>query len=85
MPRTRHNRRPIPPKNELEAAAILLLSTAESPAEELLAYSVARLARHAKINNRYGPRGPYTAAKSEDFLDILLNESTDRVFRTWFR
>jgi hypothetical protein len=69
-----------------EAIAILLLSSAQTPEEELAGLAVAQLAfKQKNQNRRYGFRGPYGAPKSEDFLDVLLSKFSDRWFKAWMR
>ena len=85
----RHRRAKKSSITDLEAFAIFLLSTAEDEADEFIAVAVATIAlqqRQAyRFNKHYGPRGPYDRPKSEDFFRIILNESSERIFKAWFR
>jgi hypothetical protein len=85
----RHRRQTKSAISELEAFAAFLLATAEDDDEELIAICTATFAleqrRAWRFNKRYGRRGPYNRPKSEDFFRILLYESTNRIFKAWFR
>jgi len=90
MARSGRCRRPKQPAlSELEALAIYLFSTAGDDEDELIAIATATFAVEQRcaqrFNKRYGRRGPYNQPKSEVFFRILLNESSDRVFKAWLR
>jgi len=75
--------------SELETFAAFLLAIAEDDDEELIAIATATFAleqrRARRFNKRYGRRGPYNQPKLEDFFRILLHESSNRIFKAWFR
>lgn len=41
--------------------------------------------RKIKAGGRYGPRGEYAKDRTQAFLDELIEDSTDRFFKSWFR
>lgn len=76
----------------LETLALALGADAEDEQEELVAATVALLAleeatqlKRDTRSKKRGPRGPYTQKRSEDFFRILLEESSERWFKAWFR
>ncbi|KAG1739205.1 uncharacterized protein EDB91DRAFT_1136529 [Suillus paluster] len=73
----------------LETLAVVLLAEAKDSGDQLIAVSLALVAldrrRQDRRNGRCGRRGPYDQQKSEDFFDILLNVSSDRMFKVWLR
>lgn len=72
----------------LQTLAIYLLATAEDEDDKSVAMGVARLAlqeRKTKRNRKYGPRGSYNRAKSDDFFRLLLEEFIERQFKEWVR
>ncbi|KAG2095149.1 uncharacterized protein F5147DRAFT_404996 [Suillus discolor] len=69
----------------LEALAIILLTDAETPDDQLFAATIALQALDAKQRGaKYGPRGPYDQQKAERFFDHLLHISSAKIFKTWF-
>jgi hypothetical protein len=89
MARIGRHRHKKPTISDFEAFAIFLLATAEDEDDEFIAITVANLAlqerRAHKFNKRYGRRGPYNRPKSEDFFRIILDVSSERIFKAWFR
>jgi len=74
----------------LEILGIIMLADAEDDDEELVALLFLRLAfteqRDRKARSgKYGRRGPYKSRKSKDFFDLMLNDFSDRWFKSWFR
>jgi hypothetical protein len=73
--------------------ATCLLSTAEDEDDHLSALVITQLALRqirkeqtkSRYPGKYGPRGPYDRVKSGDFLCLLLDEFTDRQFKSWLR
>ena len=69
----------------LQVLGVMLLAGASDMDEEtlailILAYSFSKLA-----TRRNRPRGPYDQAKVEGFLDLLLNQSSERMFKAFCR
>lgn len=82
-------RRAIAMVKNIEAIAAYMMATAEDEDEELIAVAVALLARghlkKAKKSGKFGPRGPYDRAKSEDFFQLVLESFTSRQFKEFMR
>ncbi|KAG2113767.1 uncharacterized protein F5147DRAFT_770403 [Suillus discolor] len=73
---------------ELEALAICQLACTEDEDDRFIGLAIAVLALAEKKrarSNRYGLRGSYNQPKSEDFLDILVYNGSERHFQAWFR
>ena len=80
-------RRKKPTISDFEAFAIFLLATADED-DGFIAITVANLAlqerRAHKFNKCYSRRGPYNRPKSEDFFRIILDVSSESIFKAWF-
>jgi hypothetical protein len=40
---------------------------------------------HQLHNHRYGTRRAYNSKRSTDFFDVLFNDASERIFKSWFR
>jgi hypothetical protein len=72
-------------RNQLYAFASLLLVDAQDDSDRCLAVALLKLGKDATYSDRYGPRGPYNAAQSMDIFRLMMNEFSDRRFRSWLR
>lgn len=76
-------------EKNIKALAVYIMATAADEDEELIAILVALLAlqlrKKAKKSGKYGPRGPYDRAKSQDFFQLVLEAFTDRQFKEFMR
>jgi hypothetical protein len=63
--------------------SILLLD--ESVEDKTLALVAIKVGQDTTRDRRIGPRGPHNAINSQDFFIILINDFTDRYFKSWMR
>ena len=90
MARTRHRLRSKTKRRaywkQLQDLGLLYLVDAEDEEEDLEAAMLLLLARKemkAARSEKWGPRGPYNASKSDEFFRLLLEHFSERRFRIW--
>ena len=80
--------RPVPRAQQAEELELVLLNLidSEDPDDEEAALLLLLSFHEEQLPaGRQGDRGKYDATKSDDFLDVLFDKSTDRIFRSWPR
>jgi hypothetical protein len=80
--RGRHSAEETPP---LHTLGILLLADAHDNDEELAALLILAVSFHKPQTKRHGRRGPYTQEKAEEFLELLLENFSERMFKAFCR
>lgn len=87
--RAARKKRALAMAKNIEALSIYMMVTADDEDDELIAIIVALLAldhhKNAKKSGKYGPRGRYDRAKSQDFFELVIEAFTDRQFKEFMR
>jgi len=69
----------------LQVLGVMLLAGASDMDEQTIAILILAFSFSKQATRRHGPRGPYDQAKVEGFLDLLLDQFSERMFKAFCR